>query len=67
MMDGPDVDTIRLVCQSHSEARVFASGGVTSTKDVSALRDAGAFAVIVGKAFLEGSLSISKAITVAAG
>lgn len=67
MMDGPDVDTIRLVCQSHSEARVFASGGVTSTKDISALRDAGAFAVIVGKAFLEGSLSISKAITVAAG
>jgi phosphoribosylformimino-5-aminoimidazole carboxamide ribotide isomerase len=67
MMDGPDVDTIRLVCQSHGEARVFASGGVTSTKDISALRNAGAFAVIVGKAFLEGALSISKAITVAAG
>lgn len=67
MMDGPDVDTIRLVCQRHSEARVFASGGIRSTEDVRALRDAGAYAVIVGKALLEGVLPISEATKVAAG
>jgi len=67
MMNGPDVDTIKRLCRLHPNARIFASGGVTSIKDVRELRDAGAFAVIVGKAFLEQSLSIPKAITVAAG
>ena len=67
MMDGPDVETIRLVCQKHGEARIFASGGVRSTKDIVSLRECGAYAVIVGKAFLEGTLSISEALRAAAG
>jgi len=67
MMDGPDVDTIRRVCQWYGEAKVFASGGVRSTTDVTALRDAGAYAVIIGKALLEGTLPISEAIKVGAG
>jgi phosphoribosylformimino-5-aminoimidazole carboxamide ribotide isomerase len=67
MMDGPDVDTIRRICQWYGEARVFASGGVKSTTDVAALRDAGAYAVIIGKALLEGTLPISEAIKVGAG
>ena len=67
MMEGPDVETIRLVCQKHGEARVFASGGVRSTKDIVSLRECGAYAVIVGKAFLEGTLSISEALRAAAG
>jgi len=67
MMDGPDVDTIRRVCQWYGEARVLASGGVRSTTDVAALRDAGAYAVIIGKALLEGTLPISEAIKVGAG
>jgi len=67
MMDGPDVDTIRQVCQRHSEARVFASGGARSTADVAALRDAGAHAVIIGKAILEGTLPILEAVKAGAG
>ena len=67
MMDGPDVDTIRRVCQRYQEARVFASGGVRSAADVASLRDAGAHAVIIGKAFLEGTLPISEAIKAGAG
>lgn len=67
MMDGPDVDTIRRVCQRYVEAKVFASGGVRSTMDVGALRDAGAYAVIIGKALLEGTLPISEAIQAGAG
>jgi phosphoribosylformimino-5-aminoimidazole carboxamide ribotide isomerase len=67
MMDGPDVDTIRCVCQWYGGARVFASGGVKSTTDVAALRDAGAYAVIIGKALLEGTLAISEAIRAGVG
>jgi phosphoribosylformimino-5-aminoimidazole carboxamide ribotide isomerase len=67
MMDGPDVNTIRHVCERYHEARVFASGGVRSTADVASLRDAGAYAVIIGKAVLEGTLPISQAIKAGAG
>ena len=67
MMDGPDVNTIRRVCERYHEARVFASGGVRSTADVASLRDAGAHAVIIGKAVLEGTLPISEAIKAGAG
>lgn len=67
MMGGPDVDTIRRVCQQNGEARIFASGGVRSAADVAALRDAGAHAVIIGKALLDGALPISEAISAGAG
>ena len=67
MMEGTDVDTIRQVCQRYDKARIFASGGVRSTTDIGALRDAGAYAVIVGKAILEGTLPISDAIKAGAG
>jgi phosphoribosylformimino-5-aminoimidazole carboxamide ribotide isomerase len=67
MMGGPDVDTIRRVCQQYGEARVFASGGVRSTTDIAALRDAGAHAVIIGKALLDGTLPISEVIRAGAG
>ena len=67
MMDGPDVNTIRQVCQRHEGARIIASGGARSTADIAALRDAGAHAVIIGKAILEGALSISEAIKAGAG
>ena len=67
MMDGPDADTIRRVCERYSETKVFASGGVRSTTDVAALRDAGAYAVIIGKALLEGTLPVSEAIKIGAG
>ena len=67
MMDGPDVDMVRRVCQRYHEARFFASGGVRSTADVASLRDAGAYAVIIGKALLEGTLPILEAIKAGAG
>jgi phosphoribosylformimino-5-aminoimidazole carboxamide ribonucleotide (ProFAR) isomerase len=35
--------------------------------DIGALRDAGAYAVIVGKAILEGTLPISDAVKAGAG
>ncbi len=67
MMDGPDVDTIRQICSRHREAKIFASAGARSVADIAALRDAGAYAVIIGKAFLEGTLPISDAVRAGAG
>jgi len=66
-MDGPDIGTIKHVCQRYHEARVFASGGVRSAADVASLREAGAHAVIIGKAILDGTLLISDAIKAGAG
>ena len=66
-MEGPDVDTIRQVCRRHGGARIFASGGAKSSADVSALREAGAHAAIIGKAILEGTLPISEAVKAGAG
>lgn len=67
MMSGPDVDTIRSVCRQYKEAKILASGGVRSANDVRALRDAGAYAIIVGKALLEETLQIPDALKEAAG
>lgn len=67
MMVGPDVETIRSVCDSHGKVDVFASGGVRSVNDIRALREAGAYAVVVGKALLEGTIPIGRAAKEAAG
>jgi len=67
MMDGPDVDTIRQICEKYREAKIFASAGARCVADIAALRDAGAYAVIIGKAFLEGTLRISDAVKTGAG
>ncbi len=41
---------------------VIASGGVTTPDDVSALRDAGASAVVIGTAFYEGRMTYDEAV-----
>ena len=64
-LKGPDVETIRSVCKQYEKARIFASGGVRSIEDVKALRDAGAYAVVIGKALLEGAFGVSEAIKAA--
>ena len=46
-------------------AQVVASGGVSTLEDVSALRDAGAFGAIIGKALYTGGISLRQAIGVA--
>ncbi len=64
-LNGPDVETIRSVCKQYEKARIFASGGVRSVEDVRALRDTGAYAVVIGKALLEGAFGVSEAIKAA--
>ena len=56
-MQGPDLDLVRRVVES-SGLPVLAAGGIRSDEDVAALSKAGAAGAIVGRALLEGTLSL---------
>src|SRR4051794_38655667 len=56
-LQGPDVDLVRHVVES-SGLPVLAAGGIRSDDDVAALSEAGAEGAIVGRALLEGTLSL---------
>jgi phosphoribosylformimino-5-aminoimidazole carboxamide ribotide isomerase len=56
-LQGPDVDLVRDVVES-SGLPVLAAGGIRSDDDVAALSEAGAEGAIVGRALLEGTLSL---------
>jgi phosphoribosylformimino-5-aminoimidazole carboxamide ribonucleotide (ProFAR) isomerase len=49
---GPDLELVRIAAAGH---RVIAAGGVRSPRDVLALEDAGAEAVVAGRALLNTS------------
>jgi phosphoribosylformimino-5-aminoimidazole carboxamide ribotide isomerase len=61
---GPDVDFLRSVCNSY-EASFIAAGGISNLKELEALRDAGVWGAIVGKALYEGNLKLQQALDVA--
>jgi len=48
------------------DMRFIASGGVSSMEDVIALRDAGVYGAIIGKAYYTGAIDLKKAIEVTA-
>ena len=56
---GPDLDLVRRVVAG-SGLPVLAAGGIRSVDDVDALEEAGAEGAIVGRALLEGRLSVSR-------
>lgn len=58
MLEGVDVDLLALVCE-RSGLPVLAAGGVSSTSDLDAVGEAGCEGAIVGRALLEGRLSVS--------
>ena len=45
--------------------RITASGGVSSLEDVTALRDLGLYAAIIGKAYYTGAVDLTKAVEAA--
>ena len=45
--------------------RFIASGGVSSLEDVAALREAGLWGAIIGKAYYTGAIDLRRAIEVA--
>jgi phosphoribosylformimino-5-aminoimidazole carboxamide ribotide isomerase len=56
-LEGPDTDLVRHVIE-RSALPVLAAGGIRSDDDIAALERAGAEGAIVGRALLEGKLSL---------
>ena len=63
MLNGPNVDATRSLA---AMLKVIASGGVSTTDDLQQLAEAGAEAVVIGKALYDGRLSLKDAIAAAA-
>ena len=59
-MKGPDLDYLKSAC-SFSNANVIASGGISNLGDITAVKQCGAYGVILGKALYEGKVSIEGA------
>lgn len=60
LLDGVTVEPVEKLVDS-VDVPVIASGGVTTTDDVAALREAGAAGVVIGTAFYEGRMSYDEA------
>lgn len=60
MLQGPSVDLYREILRQHPALYLVASGGVGSLHDVKALEAAGIPAVIIGKAYYEGRITLEE-------
>jgi phosphoribosylformimino-5-aminoimidazole carboxamide ribotide isomerase len=57
-MVGPNFELYKDLVGKFPDSKIFASGGVRSVEDIQKLEDAGVYAVIFGKAFYEGKLTL---------
>ena len=62
MLSGPNIALYRGVCVAHPGLQLQASGGVRDVADVIAAREAGCSGAVLGKALLEGRLSLPEAL-----
>ena len=62
MLAGPNIELYRRLCERHPGVRVQASGGVRDAADVAAARAAGCAGAVLGKALLDGRLSLVEAM-----
>ena len=62
MLSGPNIELYRSVCAMHPGLQLQASGGVRDVADVIAAREAGCSGAVLGKALLEGRLSLPEAL-----
>ena len=58
MLQGPSVTLYQDILQAHPSVWLIASGGVSSIEDIRALDQAGVPAVVFGKAFYEGHITL---------
>lgn len=61
MLSGPCLERLKKLKKAVS-CHIIASGGVSSLKDIKALRDAGMFGAICGKSLYSGTLSLREAV-----
>jgi len=65
MLQGANVAAMREMVETVPEAKVIASGGVSSVEDVRTLRDAGCAGAIIGMALYTGKLKLEDALEAA--
>ena len=64
-LTGPNLETLSRACEIHG-AKIGASGGIRSIKDIESVRTSGAESVIVGRALYENKLDLEAAIEITA-
>jgi phosphoribosylformimino-5-aminoimidazole carboxamide ribotide isomerase len=57
-MVGPNFDLYKKLVDTFPNASIIASGGVRSIHDIHKLNEIGIYAVIFGKAFYEGKITL---------
>jgi phosphoribosylformimino-5-aminoimidazole carboxamide ribotide isomerase len=65
MLQGANLPAMREMVAAVPQARVIASGGVSSVDDIRALRDAGCAGAIIGMALYTGKLRLEDALEAA--
>ena len=65
MLTGPNVEAVRNMAQK-TGMEIIASGGMSAPCDVTAVKEAGASGVIIGKALYTGGITIDEAIRLGA-
>lgn len=58
MLNGPSLELYKQIMEAHPDLHLIASGGISSMKDIEALNEAGIPAVVFGKAFYEGRITL---------
>lgn len=64
-MAGPATLLYKELVEKFPDINLIASGGVSTLEDIIALKQAGVFGVIIGKALLDGKFSMSESVRVA--
>ena len=59
-LQGPDIKSLRQACEI-TDAKIIASGGISSVNDIAPVSECGVFGVILGKALYDGKISIEEA------
>ena len=60
MLQGPAIQLYKKIISNFTDVYLIASGGVGSLQDVEKLQDIGVPAVIIGKAFYEGNITLNE-------
>jgi phosphoribosylformimino-5-aminoimidazole carboxamide ribotide isomerase len=66
MLSGPDLETLGKACK-FPDIDVIAAGGIGSRRDLTALKEVGVKAAVIGKALYEGRFTLKEAIDTAKG
>ena len=61
---GPDIETLSQLCRH--DYKIIAAGGISSIKDILALKRLGIYGAIIGKALYEGRFNLKEALRAAA-